>query len=80
MTVCPRAGSSRTSGQVAARTTEVEMIDTSMSGTSGDGTRETESEPDLELASRQADELRDDEEDLAEMVAVAKEMDSLRAW
>lgn len=56
------------------------MIDKSMSGTSGDGTRETESEPDLELASRQADELRDDEEDLAEMVAVTKEMDSLRAW
>lgn len=34
----------------------------------------------LALASRQADELRENPEDLAEMAEVAHDMDALRAW
>lgn len=58
----------------------VEMSGQSRSVAVREAIKSAEREMLLALASRQADELRENPEDLAEMAEVARDMDSLRAW
>ena len=58
----------------------VEMSEQSRSVAVREAITPAERELLLDLASRQADELRETPEDLAEMVEVAKHVDALRTW